>query len=139
MSLFKPGNCVCDRFTVDKLVGTGGMSEVYRGRDSKLNNRVVAIKAMRSRAMHSVEARKRILIEVRSLSKLNHPHIATLYDVCTHEDSDVIVMEFLEGRTLENLLGKGPVPEADSVRYGVQVANALAYAHRNGVIHRDIK
>src|SRR5262249_31121462 len=139
MPLIKPNDCVCNRFIVDKLVGTGGMSDVYRGRDSKLNNRAVAIKAVRFRPTHGVEARKRILIEVRSLAKLNHPHIATLYDVCAHEDSDVIVMEFLEGRTLETLLEKGSVREADALRYAIQIADALAYAHRNGVIHRDIK
>jgi serine/threonine protein kinase len=115
------------------------MSEVYRGRDSKLNNRRVAIKVLRPREAESPEARMRVLAEVRSLAKLNHPNIETLFDVCTHENADVLVMEFLEGATLSSLLEKGPLAEADRHRYAIEIAGALAYAHRNGVIHCDIK
>src|SRR5262245_22733122 len=138
MSFFKSGDTVCERFTIEKIVGTGGMSEVYRGRDSKLGNRLVAIKVLRPRNS-SMEARLRVLTEARSLSKLNHPNIATRYDVCTHENSDVILMEFLEGPTLADLLAKGALPETDVLRYAMQIADALAYAHENRVTHRDIK
>ena len=140
MTLFKPGDRICGRFAVEALVGVGGMSEVYRGRDEKLHDRPVAIKALRTFALEDPAAvHDRLQAEVRSLSTLNHPHIAVLYDVCAHEDVDVIVMELVDGETLATKLRKGRLPEAEALRYASQIADALAYAHRRGVVHHDVK
>ena len=139
MPLFKPGDRVCDRYIIEKLAGAGAMSEVYRGRDLRVNNRLVAIKALRRNAHGTNASRAQAVTEVRSLSALAHPHIAVLYDVCTHDEADVMVMEFLEGSTLAERLRDGPLPERDALRLALQIADALACAHRQGVVHRDIK
>jgi serine/threonine protein kinase len=136
--LFRPGERVGERFTVEELVGSGGMSEVYRCRDSKLSNRSVAVKALRP-LFDDAQARNLVLTELQSLSRLNHPHIAVLHDVCRHNNVDVIVMEFVHGETLAHLLLQGPLHAEDALRYAIQIAGALAYAHKHGVIHRDIK
>ena len=139
MACFRPGDRVCGRFAVDALIGVGGMSEVYRARDEKLHDRPVAIKALRISQLETQEVRDRLQAEVRSLSTLTHPHIAVLYDVCPHEGLDLIVMELVEGETLAARLRRGRLPTADALRYGAQIADALAFAHRRGIVHRDVK
>jgi eukaryotic-like serine/threonine-protein kinase len=112
-------------------IGAGGMGEVYRARDTRLD-RIVAIKTL-----HEADARLKIRFEreAKSISALNHPHICALYDV----GPDYIVMEHCEGRTLAQRMVDGPLPIAQVLRYGIQIADALDKAHRQGIIHRDLK
>ena len=138
MALFRSGDRIGDRYEVEALIGTGGMSEVYRGRDLKLHDRPVAIKALKAPAIDGLR-HDQVRAELRSLSRLNHPHIAVLYDVCTHEGADVLVMELLDGETLARVLAGRRMPEADALRYATQLTDALAYAHRHDVVHRDVK
>lgn len=138
MSHFRPGDRICGRFAVEAQIGVGGMSEVYRGRDEKLHGRVVAIKVLRASPLEGSEPRS-IQAEARSLSALNHPNIAVLYDVCSHEGLDVLVMELVEGETLASKLRDTRLSEADAMKYAVQITDGLAYAHHHRVVHRDVK
>jgi serine/threonine protein kinase len=114
------------------------MGEVYRARDPRLD-RTVAIKILPSELSGDASRRQRFEREAKVISSLNHPHICTLYDIGRQDSVDFIVMEFLEGESLAELLDKGPLPEAQVLRYGTQIASALDKAHRNGVTHRDLK
>ncbi len=114
------------------------MGEVYRARDTRLD-RTVAIKVLPSHLSQDPERRQRFEREARSISSLNHPHICTLYDVGHQEDVDFLVMEYLEGETLDRRLAKGPLPTDHVLRYSVEIADALDKAHRQGIIHRDLK
>jgi serine/threonine protein kinase len=119
-------------------VGAGGMGEVYRARDTRLE-RTVAIKVLPSEFSRHAELRKRLEREARTLSSLAHPHICALYDVGQESDVDFLVMEYLEGETLAHRLLKGALPARSVLQYGVEMADALERAHRHGIIHRDLK
>ncbi len=119
-------------------LGAGGMGEVYRAQDSRLG-RVVAIKVLPSRVSDSALLRQRFEREARALSSLSHPHICTLYDIGHENDVDFLVMEYLEGETLAARLEKGPLPTQEVLRHAVEIADALDKAHRQGVVHRDLK
>ncbi len=119
-------------------LGAGGMGEVYRARDTRLD-RTVAIKVISGHLSEKPQLRERFEREARAVSRLNHPHICTLYDVGQHEGADYLVMEYLEGETLAHRLAKGPLPLDQVLSYAVEIADALAQAHRQGVIHRDLK
>lgn len=125
-------------YEVIQRAGAGGMGEIYRARDTRLG-RVVALKVLSGRLMEQAGIRRRFEAEAQAISSLNHPHICTLYDIGHHEDVDYLVMEFLEGQTLAELLKQGPVPYAELLRIATEVSGALAYAHDHGVIHRDVK
>src|SRR6201987_4958774 len=118
--------------------GAGGMGEVYRARDSRLN-REVAIKVLPDHLSSSPELRERFEREARAISQLSHPHICVLYDIGQHDGSDYLVLEYLEGETLGARLRRGPLPTEQVLRYGAQIADALDKAHRCGVVHRDLK
>jgi len=118
-------------------LGAGGMGEVYRARDSRLG-RDVAIKVLPER-LSSDDLRARFEREARTLSQLNHPHICTLHDVGRHDDVDFLVMELIDGETLASRLERGPIPIASLLANAVQIAGALAEAHRAGLVHRDLK
>jgi eukaryotic-like serine/threonine-protein kinase len=118
--------------------GAGGMGEVYRARDSRLN-REVAIKVLPDHLSSSPELRERFEREARAISQLSHPHICVLYDIGQHDGSDYLVLEYLEGETLGARLRRGPLPTEQVLRYGAQIADALDKAHRRGVVHRDLK
>ncbi len=122
---------------LDQL-GTGGMGEVYRARDTRLD-RTVAIKVLASHLSSSPELKQRMEREARSISSLNHPHICHLYDIGSQSGADYLVMEFLEGETLAERLRKGPLPMNDILKIGIAVGEALAVAHRQGIVHRDLK
>lgn len=114
------------------------MGEVYRAQDTRLD-RIVAVKVL-SRAMHQREdTRQRFEREARAVSKLNHPHICTVHDVGHQEGIDYLVMECLEGETLESRLKRSALPFPEILRYGIQIADALDRAHRSGIVHRDLK
>lgn len=120
-------------------VGAGGMGEVYRARDTRLK-REVAVKVL-SRALTSSEiARERFQREARTIAALHHPHICAIYDVGeTLDHQAFIVMEFLQGETLETRLRKGPIDIPALLETAIALAAALAAAHTAGIIHRDIK
>ena len=119
-------------------LGAGGMGEVYQARDTRLD-RTVAIKILPSHLSDDVTRRQRFEREAKAVSSLNHPHICTLYDIGRQDGVDFIVMEYVEGVTLAARLEKGPLPTAEVLEYGIQLASALDKAHRNRVTHRDLK
>ncbi|MGH7726872.1 MAG: protein kinase domain-containing protein [Candidatus Eiseniibacteriota bacterium] len=119
-------------------LGAGGMGEVYRARDTRLD-RTVAIKVLPAHLSMEPEVRARFEREARAVSSLNHPHICTLYDVGHDNGVDYLVMEHLEGETLAERIARGPLPTGDLLRIGAQIADALDRAHRQGLIHRDLK
>jgi serine/threonine protein kinase len=119
-------------------IGAGGMGEVYRAHDTRLG-RDVAIKVLSPHLAATPEVRARFEREARTISQLNHPHICTLFDVGHQDGIDYLVMELLEGETLARRLEKGPLPVAEVLTLGAQVADALDGAHRAGVVHRDLK
>ena len=119
-------------------LGAGGMGEVYRAHDSRLG-RDVAIKVLSPHLAATPEVRARFEREARTVSQLSHPHICTLYDIGHQDGVDYLVMELLEGETLAHRLEKGPLPVAEALSLGTQIAEALDRAHRAGVVHRDLK
>jgi len=125
-------------YEIRSPLGAGGMGEVYRARDTRLD-RFVAIKILHSHLSCSPELKTRFEREARTLSSLSHPHICSLYDVGRDGDVEFLVMELLEGETLSARLQRGPLPMVAVVKLGIEVADALAKAHRLGVIHRDLK
>ncbi|MEE8367224.1 MAG: protein kinase [Thermoanaerobaculia bacterium] len=120
------------------LLGAGGMGEVYKARDERLD-RTVAIKVLPSHLSESPEVKQRFDREARLISSLSHPHICTLFDVGHEDGVDFLVMEHLEGETLAQRLEKGPLPLAEVLRVGIEMADALDRAHKSGVVHRDLK
>ena len=125
-------------YEVQAPLGAGGMGEVYRARDTRLD-RTVAIKILASHLSSSPELKQRMEREARAISSLNHPHICHLYDIGSQDGADFLVMEFLEGQTLADRLKSGVIPLPEVYKIGIDVAEALAFAHRHGIIHRDLK
>jgi serine/threonine protein kinase/WD40 repeat protein len=125
-------------YEIQSPLGAGGMGEVYRAVDTRLD-RTVAVKILPSHLAESPEARQRFDREARAISSLNHPNICTLYDVGRQDGIDFLVMEFLEGETLAARLLKGPLPVEQVLKYGVEICEGLERAHKSGVIHRDLK
>src|SRR5688500_18682708 len=121
-------------YEVVSRVGAGGMGEVWKARDTRLD-RSVAIKILPAELAHDPQFKLRFAREAKTISQLNHPHICTLYDV----GDDFLVMELPEGETLADRLERGPLPLSDVLKYGAQIAEALDRAHRGGVVHRDLK
>jgi eukaryotic-like serine/threonine-protein kinase len=125
-------------YEIQSPLGAGGMGEVYRARDIRLD-RIVAIKVLASHLPSSPELKQRMEREARAISSLNHPHICHLYDIGSQDGIDYLVMEFLEGETLAERLRKGALPLNEILKIGIAVAEALAIAHRQGIVHRDLK
>jgi Tol biopolymer transport system component len=119
-------------------IGAGGMGEVYRARDTRLD-RTVAIKVLPESLAADPQLRERFEREARAISALNHSHICTLHDVGHQEGVDFLVLEHLEGETLAQRIARSPIPAAEALPIAVDIADALAAAHRAGVIHRDLK
>src|SRR5262245_38819291 len=120
------------------LVGAGGMGEVYRARDTRLD-RMVAVKVLPAHMSSSPETRQRFEREAKTISQLSHPHICALYDVGREGETEYLVMEYLEGETLSERLVKGPLHLEQTLRDGIEIADALDKAHRQGIVHRDLK
>src|SRR5262245_13632406 len=114
------------------------MGEVYRARDPRLD-RAVAIKVLSPEIAASPDARARFEREAKTVSHLSHPHICQLHDVGSEQGTSFLVMELVDGETLASRLVKGPLPLDTTVRYAMQMADALAAAHRAGIVHRDLK
>src|SRR5579864_3754809 len=118
-------------YEIQSALGAGGMGEVYRARDTRLD-RTVAIKVLASHLSSSQELKQRMEREARAISSLNHPNICHLYDIGSQDGIDYLVMEFLEGETLAERLRRGAMPVNEILRIGITVAEALAVAHRQG-------
>jgi serine/threonine protein kinase len=125
-------------YQITEPLGAGGMGEVYRARDTRLD-RSVAIKVLPGHLAANPELRQRFEREARAVSSLNHPHICTLYDIGNQDGLDYLVMELIEGESLADRVAKGPLPADQMLRYATQIANALDKAHRAGIVHRDLK
>jgi serine/threonine protein kinase len=119
-------------------IGAGGMREVYRARDTRLD-RIVAIKILPDHHASNPELRERFEREARTIASLNHPHICVLHDIGHQVGTDFLVIEYLEAETLAQRLVKGPLPLAQMLPYAIEIADALDKAHRKGVTHRDLK
>src|SRR6516162_4808821 len=125
-------------YEILSALGAGGMGEVYRARDTRLE-RTVAIKILPTHLSADPVRKQRFEREAKTISGLNHPNICVLYDVGSQDGVDYLVMECVEGETLATRLEKGPLPLEQVLKYGTQIADALDKAHRNGVVHRDLK
>src|SRR5882762_5191897 len=119
-------------------IGAGGMGEVYRARDTRLN-RTVAVKVLPDHLSSNPQLRERFEREAHAIASLSHPHICPLYDVGQQNGIDYLVIEYLEGETLAHRLRKGPLPLEQVLQYAIEITDALDTAHRHGVIHRDLK
>ncbi|MGA7292523.1 MAG: protein kinase [Terriglobales bacterium] len=125
-------------YEIQSPLGAGGMGEVYRALDTRLD-RIVAVKVLASHLSSSPELKQRMEREARAISSLNHPNICQLYDIGSQNGTDYLVMEFLEGETLAERLRKGVMPLNEIFKIGIAVADALSVAHRQGIVHRDLK
>jgi serine/threonine protein kinase len=123
---------------VTELLGHGGMGVVYKGRQPLLD-RLVAIKLIRPDLQADDSFRERFLREARTLAKLRHPFIVTVFDICKADGLYGLVMEYVEGASLRQLLSGGSITERDALDFVPQITEALQHAHENGVVHRDIK
>ncbi len=125
-------------YQLEALLGEGGMGQVFRARDTRLG-RLVAIKLIKAERIQRSDIRLRFQREAQATAALNHPHICMLFDVGEHDGAPFLVMEFLEGQTLASLLREGPLPFDKLLRYGSEIAQALAAAHERAIMHRDLK
>ena len=125
-------------YEIQSPLGAGGMGEVYRARDTRLE-RTVAIKVLPDHFSQNAELKQRFEREARAISSLNHPHICTLYDIGNQDSTEYLVMEYLEGETLAARLSRGALPLRETLKIGIEVADALDKAHRGGIVHRDLK
>ena len=125
-------------YEILSAIGAGGMGEVYKARDTRLD-RIVAIKVLPAHLADRAELRERFEREAKTIASLNHPHICTLYDTGHQDGIDFLVMEYLEGETLAQRLLKGPLRLEQVLQYAIEISDALDKAHRKGITHRDLK
>ncbi|HEY2018426.1 MAG TPA: serine/threonine-protein kinase, partial [Bryobacteraceae bacterium] len=125
-------------YEIQVPLGAGGMGEVYRARDSRLN-RDVALKILPPSLAHDAERLRRFEQESRAVAALNHPSILAIFDVGQSDGTPYLVTELLEGESLRAILDRGPLPQGKVIHYGVQIADGLAVAHEKGIVHRDLK
>ncbi len=128
-------------YEIVSRLGSGGMGDVYRATDTRLD-RVVAVKVLMSQVADDPQRRQRFEREARAVSSLNHPNICALFDVgeaALPEPTPFLVMELIEGESLSERLTRGPLPLDEALHRGIEIADALSAAHRRGIIHRDVK
>jgi eukaryotic-like serine/threonine-protein kinase len=125
-------------YTIESKLGSGGMGKVYLAQDVRLRRRI-ALKLLDSDSLGDSQMRARFLREARLASQLDHPNICTIHEVGENSGQLFIAMQYVEGETLKNLIGSGPLSLASQLSIGLQVASALAAAHALGIAHRDIK
>src|SRR5215813_15433085 len=125
-------------YRIEAKLGEGGMGVVYRAFDTHLD-RSVAIKILRADTTANPERKRRFLLEAKAASALNHPNIVHIYDISSSDGTDFIAMEFVAGKTLDQLIGKSGLPLRDTLKYSIQIADGLARAHAAGIVHRDLK
>ena len=136
MSLVQ-GTCL-GPYKIESLLGEGGMGQVYRATDTRLG-RTVAVKVLPASVVGDPERSERFDREARAIASLSHPHICALFDIGTQDGTKFLVMEYIEGETLEEILARGGLPSNDSLHLGAQIAGALNAAHAKGILHRDLK
>jgi serine/threonine protein kinase len=129
---------IISHYEVIEKLGEGGMGVVYKARDTRLN-RFVAIKVLPPERIADPERKRRFVQEARSASALNHPHIITIHDIGSENGADFIAMEYLEGKTLGQMIPPKGLAPREALNYAVQIADALAAAHAKGIVHRDVK
>src|SRR5438552_3036852 len=125
-------------YLVESRIGEGGMGVVYRARDTRLD-RLVALKVLAAERALGEESKRRFLQEAKAASALNHPNIVTIYDLGSEAGVEYLAMEFIEGKTVDQLIPRGGIHVSELLRYAVQAADALAKAHEAGIVHRDLK
>ncbi len=125
-------------YRIDALLGRGGMGEVYRALDTRLQ-RPVALKVIKSDLVADPDRRQRFILEARAAAAVNHPAIAPVYDIDEADGVTFIAMEYVDGRTVGQLITQGELDLMGTVEIGLQVAEGLARAHGAAIIHRDIK
>ena len=125
-------------YEIVSQLGAGGMGEVYRARDTRLD-RIVAIKVLPETLANDADRLQRFEQEARALSTLSHPNLLAIYDVGTQSGLHYLVSEFLEGQTLRDRMAAGSIPQRKASEYALQIANGLAAAHDKGIVHRDLK
>jgi eukaryotic-like serine/threonine-protein kinase len=135
--IISPGSLL-GPYQIQEQVGAGGMGEVYRAKDTRLE-RIVAIKVLPQHLSANAALKQRFEREARVISSLSHPHICSLYDIGHQDGIDYLVMEFVEGETLAQRLSKGPLNTELTLRYAIQILEALDKAHKQGIVHRDLK
>src|ERR671918_366484 len=128
-----------NRYEIQRGIARGGMAEVYLARDQLLD-RPVAVKVLFPEYARDQSFVERFRREAQSAANLNHPNIVAIYDWGQERGTYFIVMEYVRGRSLRDVIrADGPVPAAQAAEIGAEIAGALAFAHRSGVVHRDIK
>ena len=125
-------------YQIETPLGAGGMGEVYKARDTRLD-RTVAIKVLPEHVAQDPDLKQRFEREAKTISSLNHPHICTLHDIGSQDGIDFLVMEYLDGQTLAQRLKKGALPLDQALQVAIEIADALDKAHRQGIVHRDLK
>ena len=125
-------------YKIEAPIGAGAMGEVFRARDTRLH-RTVAIKVLPHDRVADPDRKRRFLQEARAASALNHPNIVVIYDISSEAGTDFLVMEYVRGKNLQELITPQGLPFAEVCRYGAQISSALAAAHAAGIVHRDIK
>jgi serine/threonine protein kinase len=125
-------------YEILSAIGAGGMGEVYRARDKRLD-RTIAVKVLAPNLSGNPEYRQRFEREARTVAALSHPHICPVYDIGAQDGVDYLVIEYLEGENLASRIAKRPLPIDEALRYAIQIADAVDQAHRHGVVHRDLK
>src|ERR1051325_1008263 len=127
-----------EHYRIESKLGEGGMGVVYKARDTHLD-RLVAIKVLPADKIGDSTRKQRFIQEAKAASALNHPNIVTIHDVCVLDETDFIVMEYVEGKTLDELIPPKGMRPAQALRYAAQIADAMAKAHAAGILHRDLK
>ena len=125
-------------YQIDAPLGAGGMGEVYKATDTRLD-RTVAIKVLPGHVASDPDLKQRFEREARTVAALNHPHICTLHDIGSQDGIDFLVMEYLDGETVAQRLEKGALPLDRALQVAIEIADALDKAHRQGIVHRDLK
>jgi eukaryotic-like serine/threonine-protein kinase len=125
-------------YKIEAPIGAGAMGEVFRARDTRLH-RTVAIKVLPHDRVADPDRKRRFLQEARAASALNHPNIVVIYDISSETGTDFLVMEYVRGKNLKELITSQGLPFTEVCRYGAQISSALAAAHAAGIVHRDIK
>ena len=125
-------------YQIDAPLGAGGMGEVYKATDTRLD-RTVAIKVLPEHVAADPDLKQRFECEARTVAALNHPHICTLHDIGNQDGIDFLVMEYLDGETVAQRLEQGALPLDQALQIAIEIADALDKAHRQGIVHRDLK